>query len=314
MSRPYRGEQTILNIARMRYEQGLTQSEIASDLEVSVATVSRHLKKAMDVGIVEIRVAARAYRDFELERKLARKFNLESAIVVESQPDHNATLQLLGRAAATALREFLTDGSIVGVSNGETVAAVAESMRKSRSSEINVVTLIGSVGGAEEPSQTGQICRMLASNTGGKAWILPLPAVVESRKLAASFRKTQPYTEVFSLVEKLSVTLVGVGPMIQETSAFKLGHFSKELWDEVLDNKAVGTICGRFFDINGSVVTTDIDARTISVSLDHLAAVPKKIGVAVGSEKSMAIKAAMQGRLINILGTDSHTAEVLLES
>ena len=312
MSRPHRGEQTILKIARMRYEDGLTQSEIASEVGVSVATISRHLKQAMDLGIVEIRVAARAFRSFELERKLARKFNLESAVVVRSQQNPSNTMRLLGKASDVVLSEYLTDGAIIGVSNGETVAAVAESMRRSRASDLNVVTLIGGVGMAEEPSQTGQICRTLASKVGGKAWILPLPAVVENSEVAAAFRNTKVHTEVFSLADKMSVALIGVGAMTQGSSTFQYDQFSRELLEDVLANKAVGTICARFFDSSGRVIPTDIDARTISISLEQLATVPVKFGVAIGSDKSLAIEAAIKGGLMNVLGTDSDTTEILL--
>ncbi len=312
MSRPQRGEQTILKIARMRYEDGLTQSEIASEIGVSVATISRHLKQAMDLGIVEVRVAARAYRSFDLERKLARKFNLESAVVVATQRNASATLRLLGKAADKSLSDFLTDGAVVGVSNGETVAAVAESIRRSRASDLNVVTLIGGVGRAEEPGQTGQICRTMASKVGAKAWILPLPAVVENSEVAAAFRGTQAYTEVFSLVEGMSVALIGVGAMTPDSSTYLHGHFSRELLDDVIEKHAVGTICARFFDRNGKVIPTDIDARTISISLAQLSTVPVKFGVAIGGEKSHAIRAAIKGGLMNVLGTDSDTAEILL--
>ncbi|SMX23358.1 sugar-binding transcriptional regulator [Boseongicola aestuarii] len=312
MSRPHRGEQMILNIARMRYEDGLTQSEIAEEVGVSVATVSRHLKQAMDLGIVEIRVSARAFRNFDLERKLVRMFKLESAIVVASQKTPASTLRVLGKASNVALSEYLTTGAIIGVSNGLTVAAVAENMRRLRASELNVLTLIGGVGMAEEPSQTGQICRTLASRIGGKAWILPLPAVVESGEIASAFRNTQAYAEVFSQVDKMSVALIGIGAMTKDSSTLTHGHFSRELLSEVIENKAVGTICARFFDKDGRVIPTDIDARTISVSLEKLSTVPVKFGVAIGEEKAQAIKAAIRGGLINVLGTDTDTAEALL--
>lgn len=312
MSRPHRGEQTMLQIARLRYEDGLSQSEIASEMGVSVATISRHLKQAMELGIVEIRVAARASRNFELERQLARKFNLDSAIVVSSQKNKNDTLALLGKTSGIALGEFLKDGAIVGVSNGETVAAVADNMRRSRASDINVVTLIGGVGRPEEPGQTGQICRSFASRIGGDAWVLPVPAVVESSEIAAAFRSTKAHREVFSLVEKTTIALIGIGSTTPGSSTFQHGHFSSELLEDIVENNAVGTICARFFDINGEVTPTDIDSRTISISLKQLAAVPVKFGVAIGNDKTRAIMAAIRGGLISVLGTDSAAAEALL--
>ena len=53
MSRTPRDEKTILRIARLRYEDGLLQNEIARELSLSEATVSRHLRLAMEMGLVE---------------------------------------------------------------------------------------------------------------------------------------------------------------------------------------------------------------------------------------------------------------------
>ena len=76
MPRPPRDLDRILHIARLHYEDRLTQAEIARQMSLSVATVSRHLQQASALGLVETRVASSAYRDFALEAELVRRLGL----------------------------------------------------------------------------------------------------------------------------------------------------------------------------------------------------------------------------------------------
>ena len=179
MARPPRDLDRILEMARLHYEDRLTQAEIAREMSVSVATVSRHLRQASLLGLVETRVASSAYRDFAVEGHLMRRLGLASACVVRSAGSSAATERVLAGAAARKLDEFLASGAVVGVSNGRTLAAVAGEARRTRNADLDVVTLIGGIGRAETSSQTGEICRTLADRLGGRAWILPVPAVVE---------------------------------------------------------------------------------------------------------------------------------------
>ena len=149
MPRPERDLDRILHIARLHYENRLTQAEIAQRLSVSIATVSRHLKQASALGFVETRVASSAYRDFVIEAELVRRLGLASACVVKSGGSIAASERVLAGVAARKLDEFLVPGSVIGVSNGRTLAAVVSEARRARSSDLDVVTLIGGIGRAE---------------------------------------------------------------------------------------------------------------------------------------------------------------------
>ena len=76
---------------------------------------------------------------------------------------------------------------------------------------------------------------------------------------------------------------------------------------------AVGDICLRFFDIDGMADRfAGQRARDRGEPLEQLARVDRLIGVAGGPRKYEAIRAALRGRLVNVLITDHVTAERLL--
>lgn len=312
MPRPPRDLERILHIARLHYEDRRTQAEIAAELALSVATVSRHLREASRLGLVEIRVASSAYRDFTVEAELVRRAGLASACVVRSAGTSSATERVLGAAAARKLEELLVPGAVIGVSNGRTLAAVASEVRRARSADVDVVTLIGGIGRAESSSQTGEICRALAERLGGRAWILPVPAVVDSAEVASALRGSGAAAEVFALVGRVSVAVFGIGAMVAGSSTFRHGLFDDRHLAAMAARGAVGSICARFYDGDGLVLRSAMDACTLSIDLDRLAAVPVRLGVAFGAGKVAAIRAAVRGRLVNHLATDSETAAALL--
>lgn len=313
MPRPERDLDRILFIARLHYEDRLTQAEIARKLSVSVATVSRHLQQAFALGFVETRVASSAHRIFSVEAELVRRLSLASACVVKTGESVAATESLLSGPAARKLDEFLAPGAVVGVSNGRTLATVVSKAQRVRNSDLDIVTLIGGIGRAESSSQTGEICRTLAERLGGRAWILPVPAVVESDAIAAALKGSSVTEEVFALIGRLSVAVFGVGSMQHGSSTYQHGLFDEDHLGGMVARGAVGSICARFYDRTGAMLHSDSDARTLSIDLRQLTSVPTRFGVAFGPEKVTAILAAIRGRLINHLATDSETAEGLLK-
>ncbi|ODT17168.1 MAG: hypothetical protein ABS35_26455 [Kaistia sp. SCN 65-12] len=313
MARPKPDEQALINVARLRYENGVPQNEIARSLRISEATVSRYLKLAMELGIVEIRVATRAFRNTALEARLAQRFGLTSAIVVDRRSTDVNTVQLLGNAVFRGIEDRVINDAVIGVSNGETVASVASAGRLIRADNLSVVTLIGGVGRAEEASHTGEICRTLARRIGARAWVLPVPAMVDSTEAAEALRSTSGVSDIFQLIDRVSIAIVGIGAMTEGASTFRNGLFPASRLHAMIAEGAVGSMCGRFYNADGQVVHSDIDARTLSLSLDALQTVPYCIAVAMGPEKVPAIRAAMRGRMINAIGTDAETAALLCD-
>lgn len=313
MSRPYRDLDRILEIARLHYEDRLPQAEIATKMEVSPATISRYLQKALALGFVETRVVSSAYRQFAKEAELVRKFGLSNACVVPTMDSYAATEQQLAQSTARVIRDLVARGSIFGVSNGRTVAATVAEMQRGRSADVEVITLIGGVARAESASGTSEICRALAEKLGGQAWMLPVPAVVPNAGIAQAIVASDAAVAVFERMQRLSVAIIGIGGMAPGSSTFQHGLFDPAHLAELIERKAAGSICARFFDADGKMLHSDLDDRTISISLAQLKAVPTRLGIAFGPDKVDAIRASMRGGYVSHLATDSDTANLLLQ-
>lgn len=296
----------------MRYDQRLPQNEIARALDISESTVSRALKAAMDLGFVEIQISPTGLRDFALERRIAHAYGVDFAVVVQPRAGGAQTADVLGRAVARVIEDRATAGTVIGVSDGDTVAAVAAAARRGKSSDIDVVSLIGGVGAPQIPSHSSEVCRTLASGLGGRAWQLPVPAIVDGVEAANALKQTSTVGAVFDLMARANLALVGIGAISPLATVFRHGVIAEGNIASIASSGAVGTICGWFYGVNGEVISTPYDERTLSVPPKVLRAVPIRLGVAMHLDKAHAIRAALIGRWINAVGLDAETAEELL--
>lgn len=314
MPRPYRDINRILEIARLHHEDRLTQVDIAAQLGVSPSTVSRYLQRALALGFVETRVVSSAYRKFATEDKLVRKFGLANACIVPTEATKAATEQQLAQSTARVIRDLVVPGMIFGVSNGRTVAATVSEVQRGRSSDVEVITLIGGVARAESTSGTSDVCRTLAEKLGGRAWVLPAPAVVPNAEVARAISDSDAVVAVFERMQQLTVAIFGIGAMTPGSSTFQHGLFETSHLTELAGRRAAGSICARFFDFDGNTLRSALDDRTLSIPLACLKKVPTRLGIAFGLDKVDAILASIRGGYVSHLATDAETAERLLQT
>jgi DNA-binding transcriptional regulator LsrR (DeoR family) len=75
---------------------------------------------------------------------------------------------------------------------------------------------------------------------------------------------------------------------------------------------AVGDVCLRFLNAAGDHVESGLDGRVVGIDPETLLAVPRRVGVAGGTRKHSAIRAALFGGWVNVLVSDVGTASALL--
>ena len=71
-----------IRIAKLYYELHYNQLEIAAREGISKSSVSRILKNAMDMGIIEVRIKDSVLADSSLENELIERFPIKRAIIM----------------------------------------------------------------------------------------------------------------------------------------------------------------------------------------------------------------------------------------
>lgn len=303
-------------VARLYYERGVRQPEIAKQLSLSQAMVSRLLNAAQAEGIVRTTVMAPAGVYPELEEELARRYDLRDVVVADcsvDQPDH--VLRDIGSAAATYLETTLGSNEVIGISSwSETLLRMVASLPPlRRSGESHVVQILGGIGKPNAEAHAIRLTQQLASLVKAEPHFLSAPGVTGSPEATAAYLAEPLVQQTTAFFDRLTVALVGIGALHPSRLLGESGNvFAEDELGELEDLGAVGDVCLRFFDANGHAVSSRFDGRVVGLTLDQLREVPRSVGVAGTAEKVDAIRGALEGRLVNVLITDHFTAERLV--
>ena len=304
----------LVKIARMYYEFGYKQDEIAKMEGISKAKVSRLLDKAHKEGIVEIKVVYTLQSVNELADTLREYFDLKQVYVVPVTVVHpDAIRNDLGRAVSNFLGEIVKDGDVIGVSWGTTLHFVVNHLAEYSTKNIRVVQLNGGVTKNYLSTQSTTIMERFVQAFHAVPYMLPVPAIVDSIDLARGLVVDSNIKETLDLARKARIALLGIGRVSEESILVKAGYFKHAEYDQLLKNGSVGDICSRYFRLDGTIADEELNQRTVGITLEDLSAKEYTIGVANGEEKAEAIIGALRGRYINTLFIDEVCAQKCLE-
>lgn len=295
------------------YVDELTQSEIATTLSVSRATIVKLLQEARKRGAVTIRINHEAASRTRLSRALASKFKLTAAHVIPNLPSAPLAARL-GEAGARVLAQDLRSGDTVGVAWGRTVLAVAEKMSApDEAGPYTVVQVCGSSAGSAVEFSPELCSSVLASRIKARCANLLAPAVLSNTKLREQLLAEPPLVNQFALIRSANRVLFGIGDVADAATVRAADLASPEEIDAYVKRGAVGVLIGRFIDRDGRHMIGDLDSRMIGITLDELKALPNRLCVAGGPDKIQALRAALRGGYITHLVTDADAAAALLD-
>jgi DNA-binding transcriptional regulator LsrR (DeoR family) len=306
----------IARVARMYYELEKRQSEIAEQLGLSQATVSRLINRSKEEGIIRISISMPQGVYTELEETLVMKFNLRDAIVVDNMDEDEKMIQReIGAAAAYYLESIIRPNEVIGISSWSgTLLALIDALHPlPRKPGVKVVQILGGVGNPAAEAHATRLTSRLAQLINGDAVYLPVPGIVESEATRNVLYAEGLVRQAVDLFDHVTTALVGIGAMDPSPLLAQSGNiFSPQEMGLLRQKNAVGDILVRFFDKGGRLVESGFEKRVISMDLNQLSKVNRAIGVAGGSRKYAGILGALKGHWINILITDRTTAEKLV--
>ncbi|MBP2239598.1 deoxyribonucleoside regulator [Cytobacillus eiseniae] len=302
----------IVDVAKMYYLLDFTQSEIAEKMGISRPTVSRLLQLAKSEGIVKIDIMDPSEDSVDFAKQLEQKFGLKKAIIASiPQYEDHIIKNYIGEKAAIYLNEIVKDNDIIGVTWGTTLYHIAIELKQKFVKDVNVIQLKGGVSHSETNTYASEILYLFGKAFNTVPRHLPLPAIVDHVLVKQAMEADRHIQKILDLGKEANIALFTSGPVKDESLLFQLGYFTEEDL-EMLQEKAVGDICARFFDINGELCNRNLNDRTLGVSLEDLKTKEYSILCAGGAQKIDGIYGALKGKYANVLITDQYTAQFLL--
>jgi len=306
----------LADVAEKYYLDDLTQAEISRTIGLTRSAVSRMLTEARQKGIVQISVRRPLHFDESLEAALQKRFNLQSAHVLDwHNGDYDKLRRQLGQAAAAVLKERLQPEMICGVAWGTTVSAAIEALEVSNLSSVQIVQLVGVLQSNSHAYNAQALVEIMSRKVGGSGTYLYSPFIVGNAQTAQSILSLPDVRETLAVGRRSDIALVGIGTVLdaEYSSLYQGGHISLETLQDLREDGAVGDVGGVHIDIQGNVAGGDFNERMVGLSGDELRAIPTRLAVAGGIPKAEAILGALRGGYANLLVTDSRTAEAVLE-
>jgi DNA-binding transcriptional regulator LsrR (DeoR family) len=293
-------------VAKMHYIGELSQVQIAKQLGLSTATISRLLQRARSEGIVRIEVRD-VFASDELGSELARKLGLRQAEVVDA-PGSGSLAALAAPLSRMLVAAELRAGDVLMIGWGRTVSAVIESGLP----RIPGVQVVPSTGGMQQHAQhfqSNEFSRRAAEATGGVPNFIHAPYLPDPEVLDLFLSDSSVQRSV-GLWDRIDAAVVGIGqPYGLERSASE-PHSRPEA--ELAD--AAGDVVRHYFTRDGEVLDWRGEGRMIAVSAQQLRAAKLVIGLAAGEAKVPSILGAARAGLVTALITDTRTAESVLEA
>lgn len=306
-------ESRLLKVAELYYIERLSQSQIAAEMKISGATVSRMLNEALVRGMIHVEIRDPMKRSHDLERALESRWSLERVIVADTPGEEGSLTKTLGKKTAELLPEYCRGRKTIGLGCGRTILETVLSLDPTLGfPDLRVVPLMGGWGVEEIEREANRLVALVGQRWGCKFQYLLLPAVLSSPEVLELFRSEPQIRLTTDRWQHLDAVLFSVGPEISASNYayLPLGP------DDIRKAKAlggVGDILGRLLDERSRELDLPFNRCLASIPPDLLRRVPIRIGVGGGRGKLRNLRATIANGLINVLVTDTDTAEYLME-
>ncbi|MFZ2588798.1 sugar-binding transcriptional regulator [Paucilactobacillus nenjiangensis] len=305
--------QQSIAVARMYYEQELSQNQIAAQLGISRPTVSRLLQAAKKSGLIRIQIMDPVESSEALEAKIKARYQLNEAHVVPVQTvSAGSSLDAIGQYAADYLADLVGDHDTIGIGWGKTIHSIANHLNvKDEVTDVSVVQLKGSVSYSKHHTYGFESINAFAAAFRTIPQYLPLPVIFDQKMTKDLVEKERHIQHLIELGKKANIAVFTVGTVRDSALVLNLNYFAEDEI-EFLQDHAVGDVFSRFIDEDGKIVCDEINQRTIGIQLSDLTTKDHSILVVTGEAKVAAIDAALRGKYANTLIIDQHTAQQLI--
>ena len=298
--------------AWLYYVAGKRQDEIAGQLNVSRQAVQRLVSLAVSEKLIKFRLDHPLAECVQLGERLRERYGLAYCSVqpsddVETRPSPGVAI-----AAAEHLGTYLAerDPLVLAFSTGRTLRAVADEMPALDCPQHKFVSLVGTIS-RDGRASPYEVVRRLAECTGAECFPIPTPVVASSIEERRLLQTQRSFTMVRDLARQAVAAFVGIGSIGWQSPMHRDHFVTDEEVMELIEHGAVGEIAGWAYNNAGRLIQCSVNDRNAALPLGELGTA-RMIGVSSGSDRVLAIAAALRGGLLGGLITDERTAHVLL--
>ena len=307
----------ICKAAYLFFYEGKSQKEIGSELGVSNVTVSRLIQKAKEQKIVKFVIQEPYLLNLETAKEIEARYHLRECIVAAIPQDNlseNSAKEAVALEGARYLQRIITERDILGIAWGKTMYYLIKYLNPCQRTNAVFVTLHGSIATVDFDLDVLTLTTKAAMSLGGQRYCLFSNGLLDSTENVKMLKKEKNTADIFELYSKITISLSGIGALYPKatTPLVTSNYMSQQDYEKLVNTNVYGDIMLRFFDENGNECDTDLRDRTLSIELDAYKKIPTKILAVSGVHKAAALKAALVGKMADVLIIDEKLAAELI--
>ena len=308
--------QKLVEIAKMYYNQGMTQEMIAKTFDISRSAVSMYLTDAKNNGIIDIQIKDPSKNNEELATRLEKEFGLRRCIVVPSGT-HNkkALLRVVTSQAIRLATDLFTSHSSIGVAWGNTCYEFMHAFPENTDlCDVSVVPLVGSSPLLTQENQLNESIRLFSDKLRGYPMFIYSPGFVDTMEDRQRIVESSYMQPILDRWKHLDYAVLGIGRLQERGELRQFRSGGRNMLEEIIrcPDMAVGDLCARQFNIRGEFIDCGFNQRLIGIDEEGLRGTKHVLALAVGGDKVLPIIGALRIGVIHYFCTDENTARQLL--
>ncbi|MCI6299957.1 MAG: RNA polymerase subunit sigma-70, partial [Megasphaera elsdenii] len=248
-----------ISAAKLYYQSGFSQADIAKELQLSRPSVSRLLQYAKDMGFVRIEIFDPIEDQGQLAQKVASAYGLRQVCIANAPiEDEEEVKKYIGQRGAAYINEIIQDGDIIGVGWGTTLHSLSHQLIPHSLKGAQIVQLEGGITLSTSETYANEILEKFAKNYETIAQYLPLPVLFDSKEVKEMVYRDRHIKRVLELGRNANIAIFSVGTVRDNALFFRLGYADTQE-KAYLKSHAVGDICSRFFDKDGNISSQELN-------------------------------------------------------
>lgn len=297
-------------VARMYYEQDMTQQEIAKALGISRPLVSILLSEAKACGIVTFQIHDVADTRQLLVNQLELKFPGIRFQIFPDASTADATDNLLAKAAFRFCFQQLETPKNIGIGWGsmlsrmtdvvEAVPAAQEHTAK------NLFPLVGGIRTSYRGYHTNEIVRMMGEKTGTDVHYLYFPAFFDETADLEYIKKMEEFQLIDQLWNHMDAALISISNYPSYPDVGIKYRFGNDL----MKKNAVGRLLAYYYDIHGTLIDPWINGA-MQTDMQQLRRCPQVIAVCSTRLKPECVIGALHTNVIKTILLSESLAEAV---
>ena len=298
----------IVQVATLYYKKDISQKDISEMMRLSKMAISRMLQKAKELNIINIDIVLPFKLNKNLGLKIEEKYQIDQAIVVKIEDDKQRVSSVLGKVWAFYMGISDLNSKVIGVGVGNTIGLMVNYLTPIRSKNTHIIQLMGGLVDVSD-SNPFTIVQNMCKKLEAKGTFLTSFATVDNKKIrdriiSSSYKRN-------SKLGNCDMAIFGIGAF-EKGTLFSPDLIKPEELKELKVKKAVGDILGHCFDGNGNFISSNLEDRLVSVSIERFKKFKKRVALSGGDYKKIAVKGALLSGVINILVINEKLAQKII--